>query len=150
MKYWLKIKLRIYKTRAAWRKRRRLLFPSPAEVELIRIMGGKYLTISWVRDPQGQHYPLTIVINMGQLFKREAIEREVRVGAMYMDFATVGLTYRKGIEVDGRLFHMDIVQEMERDEYVAGYGYNLLHIRAAEIYRSPQIVQRRILNFLAS
>lgn len=144
------LKFRIYKWRAAWRKRRRLLFPSPAEVELIRIMGGKYMTISWIRDPQGQHYPLTIVLTLGTILKREMIQREVRVGAMYIDFAVETPWYRKGIEVDGRLFHMDVVKEQERDEYVSQYGWRLLHINAGEIYREPDRVQQKILNFLAT
>lgn len=143
------IKYRLYKLRATWRKRRRLLFPSPAEVELIRIMGGRYITFSWIKDPQTS-FPMTLVLDLGTALKRESIRREVRAGAMFIDFATVGLTYKKGIEVDGRAFHMDIVKEQERDEYVGQFGWHLLHINAGEIYREPNRVQRRILNFLAS
>jgi hypothetical protein len=143
------IHYRFYKLRAKYRKRRRLLFPSPAEVELIRIMGGKYVTLSWFKDVK-TGFPLTFVTDLGTFFKREAIEREVRVGAMYIDFATVGLIYRKGIEVDGLLYHMDIVKEQNREDYVREHGYSLLHIRAAEIYRSPHLVQQRILKYLAS
>lgn len=143
------IKFRFYKWRAAYRKRRRLLFPSPAEVELIRIMGGRYITLSWITDPRTD-FPLTIVLTLGTILKREMIRREVRVGAMYIDFGVETRWYRKGIEVDGRLFHMDIVKEQERDEYVRQYGWNLLHINAGEIYREPDRVQQKILKFLAT
>lgn len=144
-----RLKYQLYKLQATWRKRRRLLFPSPAEVELIRIMGGRYITISWMVDPKTK-FPLTVVTDLGTILKRESVAREVRAGAMYLDFATVGLAYKKGIEVDGRAFHMDIVKEQERNEYVGQYGYSLLHINAGEIYREPNRVQQRILNFLAN
>jgi hypothetical protein len=149
MHQYRRLKFRIYKARQAWRKRRRLLFPSPAEVELIRIMGGKYIVLGWVKDPR-TGFPFTLIWDLGTILKREGIQREVRAGAMYLDFATVGLRYRRGIEVDGLLFHRDITIEQERDEYVAKYGYKLLHVQAAEIYREPARVQQRILNFLAS
>lgn len=125
------------------------MFPSPAEVELIRIMGGRYITLSWIKDPKTD-FPMTFVLDLGKVLKREAIEREVRVGAMYIDLATVGLRYCRGIEVDGTLFHMDIVKEQERDEYVANYGYSLLHINAGDIYRDPLRTRIRIINFLAA
>lgn len=140
-------KFRLYKWRAAWRKRRRLLFPSPAEAELIRIMGGKRIIIDYIKDRR-TGFPLCFVTDLG-LLSREGIQREVRVGAMYIDFATVGLAYQKGIEVDGKMWHMDVVHEMERNEYVSQYGYALLHIPAGEIWRNPTRVQQRVLKFLA-
>jgi len=147
---WLKkTKYRLYKWRAAWRKRRRLMFPSPAEVELIRIMGGKCIIIDHVKDRR-TGFPLVIVTSMGRILKRELIMREVRVGAMYLDFAVATPWYKKGIEVDGKQWHQDIVQEQQRDDYLRQYGWQLLHIQAASIYREPSLVQRRILKFLAS
>jgi len=144
-----RLKFRLYKLKQAWRKRRRLLFPSPAEVELIRIMGGKYVTFSGIKDPK-TGFPFTLILDLGTILKRESIAREVRAGAMYIDFATIGLSYQKGIEVDGTLWHMDIVKEQNRDDYLRQFGWSVIHINAAEIYREPLRVQQRIINFLAN
>jgi hypothetical protein len=142
------LKFKLYKMRADFRRRRRLLFPSPAEVELIRIMGGKYISSTLLKDPKTK-FPLTIITDIGTVFKRESIAREVRVGAMYTDFATVGLRYLKAIEVDGLAFHDDIVKEIKRDEYLKQRGWEIMHLQAASIYREPGMVQKRVLEFLA-
>ena len=112
-------------------------------------MGGKCVIVDHVKDPK-TGFPLTFVTNMGTLFRREFIEREVRVGAMYLDFAVATPYYKKGIEVDGKKWHQDITLEQERDDYIGQYGFNLLHIQTASIYREPARVQQRILKFLAS
>jgi hypothetical protein len=140
---------RCYTYLAAWRKRRRLLFPSPAEVQLIRIMGGKCIVVDHFQDPRSG-FPLTIVTNLGRLFRRELVKREVRVGAMYIDFAVATPWYKKGIEVDGRDFHRDIVREVWRDGYLADYGWSVLHVPAASLYRDPWRVRQKVLTFLAA
>ena len=131
------------------RKNRRMVFPSPAEIEFLRIMGGRFIIVSWIVDPKTK-FPLTIILDLGKILRRENIEREVRVGAMYIDFATVGLSYNRGIEVDGAAYHEDIVKEQDRDDYLAARGWSVLHIRADEIYRNPGRVQQRVMNFLSS
>lgn len=111
-------------------------------------MGGKCIIIDHIVDRR-TGFPLTIVTNMGRILKRELIQREVRVGAMYIDFGIANRYYKRGIEIDGRDFHRDITVEQERDEYLAKYGWSVLHIQAADIYRQPMLVQRKVLNFLA-
>lgn len=147
MKSRLPLKYRYFRLRATWRKRRRLLFPSPAEVELIRILGGSYITVTWFKDLR-TGFPLTIITDLGTVLKRELIEREVRVGAMFIDFGVETAYYRRGLEVDGRFYH-NVVQDQIRDEYLAQYGWQILHIPAADIYRTPAFVQRKVVKFLS-
>lgn len=134
----------IYKMRAAFRRRKRLLFSSPAEIELIRIMGGKTITVDFIREPRN-NFPLCFVVSMGDIFKREHIHREVRAGAFWIDF---GNDIQRGIECDGKLWHQDILHEQQRNEYVAKYGWLLMHIPASEIYKDPKRVHDKVVAFL--
>ncbi|HVA10607.1 MAG TPA: hypothetical protein VNG32_00375 [Candidatus Dormibacteraeota bacterium] len=140
-----KHKLFLYKKRASWRRLRRLLFASPAEVQLIRIMGGKVITADIFRDHH-TNFPITLVLSMGPVFKTELVKREVRAGAMWIDF---GNDIKRGIEVDSATFHGDVTRQYERDEYCAQYGWQLLHVPVADIYHTPNIVHDRILKFLS-
>ena len=141
------IKTKLIRARMQWRKFRRKLFPSPAEIEFIRIFGGKYFTVSWIKDPR-TGFPLTIITSIGKLLRRELIKHEVRVGRYYLDFAAITKYYRKAIECDGKQWH-DIVKDQDRDEYLLNYGVAVMHIQAAKIWREPNLVQREVLNFLA-
>ena len=149
MKVYGKFKFKLYKLRASWRKRRRLLFPSPAEAEFIRIMGGKRIIIDFFKDHK-TGFPLCIVTSQGRILKGECLAREVRVGAMYIDFATVGLVYQKGIEIDGAAYHQDIVKEQDRDDYLRNYGWQVMHIKAADVFYNQNSVRSRVAEFLAS
>ena len=118
---------------------------SPAEARFIEMMGGRVITIDWLVSPANNSYPLTFVISMGRLLRREKVKREVRVGKCYIDF---GNDIRRGIEIDGRQFHRDVLKEQSRSEYVAEYGWRLLHIDPADMYRSPDFIKRRVIDFL--
>lgn len=133
-----------YRWRASVRRRHRLLFPSPAEVQLIRIMGGKVIQVDLVREPING-FPLCFVVSMGDLFKRERISREVRAGAFFIDF---GNDIGRGIEVDGKHWHGDIITEQRRDEYCGKYGWMLKHIKADDLYRRPAYVRHQVQRFL--
>lgn len=146
--YSKKLKWRIYKTKANFRKYKRLLFPSPAEVEFIRIFGGKFITFSHIKNPFTK-FPLTFITSLGVILERENIQREVRAGAMYVDFGQTTKYGNKGIEIDGKNFHRDIIKELKRDEYLKNYGWQLLHIQAEIIYREPKLVQNAVIKFLA-
>lgn len=135
--------------RSAWRRRQRLLYPSPAEMQLLRIMGGTAITIDLFRDPRTK-FPFTFVLSMGPVFKAELIQREVRIGKYYADFAVSTPYYKKAIECDGRQWHLDVVHEQERDEYFAEYGFSVLHIPASDLYHYPNLVHERVLRFLSS
>jgi very-short-patch-repair endonuclease len=141
------LKYRLYVWRAWIRRQRRILFPSPAEVQFIILMGGRCRQIRWLKDPR-TGFCFTRIKSLGTTLSKELVQREVRAGAMYIDFAVATKYYKKGIEIDGRAYHMDILREQQRDNYVAQYGYKLLHIQAIDLRLRPQIVQRRVLDFL--
>lgn len=141
------LRFKYYKRRAALRRKRRLYFPSPAEVQFILLMGGTGWQLPWLRDPR-TGFCFTIIRDMGTVLTNELVRREVRAGAMYIDFAVTTPYYKKGIEIDGRAYHRDVLREQQRDDYVRQYGYNLLHIQAIDLKLSPQIVQRRVVDFL--
>lgn len=125
-----------------------MLFPSPAEVDFIRIMGGKVITVNWLKHYK-TGFPLVVVISLGKLLRRNLVAREVRVGKCWVDFGSVTPYYKKGIEIDGEQYHKDIVKQMERDEYFANYGWRVLHIKAVQVRNEPDTVQRKVLEFLA-
>lgn len=144
-----KVRLHIYYVRKKIWRRTRILFPSPAEVRFVQVMGGRVLVFNYVRSTS-THYPLAIFISMGKILRREFVQREVRVGAMHVDFAFITSYGRQAIEIDGRNFHMDVVREQERDEYLNGRGWRVLHIQAVDLWRNPDAVQRRVIRFLAN
>lgn len=126
-----------------------MLFPSPAEVEFIRIMGGRVITFERLKHPQ-THFPAVIVLSMGRVLRRNLVNREVRVGKHWVDFGAVTPYYKRGIEIDGEQYHNDIVAQIERDEYFANYGWSVLHIKAVEVRNQPDKVQRLVLDFLSA
>lgn len=140
----LKIQSKYYATRSNYWRLKRLLFPSPAELRFINIMGGKFITIPFIKGGD-QRYPFVIVISLGKLLKSENYSREVRVGKFYIDFANdIG----RGIEIDGRQYHLDVVYEFERDSYIYQRGWRLMRIPAGSLWREPDKVQRDVMLFL--
>lgn len=137
-RYWL----------ADWRRLQRILFPSPAEVKLIRILGGRVLVIPWLRGGSNR-FPLAMVVSMGKIFRSEGVHREMRVGSKFIDFGVVTKYYRKAVECDGTRYH-DILKDQERDEYLKARGFSVLHIKATRIYREPKKVRRMVIDFLES
>lgn len=137
-----------YRKKEFWRNAR-VLFPSPAEVHFVRLMGGKVITIDAIRYPDKNRFPLTIIYRRGKFLARNFMQREVRVGAMYVDFAFVDPYTNKAIEIDGSDYHQDVVREAERDEYLKVRGWQVLHIPAMDLYRQPGRVQQKVLNYLA-
>ena len=135
-----------YRTRAKWNRRRRLIFPSPAELQLIELMGGRVVRFTFLQDPR-THFPAAIVLSMGPCFRAEKVHREVRLGRYYADFCN---DLNRIIEVDGAQYHMDVVAEMDREVYLRDKPYyaQILRIKAQDITRKPAIVQKRVLKFL--
>lgn len=106
-------------------------------------MKGSAIQIDLIKDRR-TGFPLTFVTDMGW-FKKHHMKREVRVGRYWTDFANdIG----RCIEVDGRQWHMDVVKEQQRDDYIKGFGYLLLHLKAGDIYDNPDVVRRRVITFL--
>lgn len=121
-----------------------MLFPSPAELRFIELMGGKVLTFKCLKSTK-TGFPLALVLSLGKTLRGEGFKREVRVGRYYADFANdVGWV----IEIDGKAFHRDIVYEQQRDDYFKLFDWRVLRIDAAKLWNSGQKVQRNVLKFL--
>jgi very-short-patch-repair endonuclease len=150
-----------YIVRARWFRLNRLLFPSPAELKLVEIMGGKIVAISFIRHPQ-TGFPLSFVLHLGKALSTQKFAREIKAGKYWLDF---GNDILWGIEVDGKKFHRDVVREYDRHEYLTGFcdkkckkdcqkhlnvGWRVMHIAAIRLWNEPAVVQHEVLKFLAS
>lgn len=137
-----------YRKKQFWRNAR-IVFPSPAEVHFVRLMGGKAITIDAIRYPDKNNFPLTIIYKRGKFLARNFMRREVRVGGFFVDFAFVDAYSKKAVEIDGSDYHQDVVREAERDEYLNERGWHVLHISAMDLYRQPGRVQQKVLAYLS-
>lgn len=129
----------------------RLLFPSPAEVKFIEIMGGIVLTLPFIKSIK-TGFPLTFVLSMGKL-RRERVHREVRIGRYFADMCVITPFYRRVIEIDGQASHskrMDIVYDQNRDDYLRSRGFAVMRIPARRLWREPKKVRKDVLRFLRS
>lgn len=133
-----------YRARAKYYRWNRLFFPSAAEVRLIEIMGGKMLSIKWIKHHQTKH-PLTFVFSLGNTLQHEKFNREVRAGRYYIDF---GNDLAMGLEVDGAAYHRDVVKQFDRDSYLYQRGWRIIHIPAVRLWNDPTGVQQQILSFI--
>lgn len=133
-----------YRLRSKWYRYNRIIFPSPAEMRFIEIMGGKVFRIEKIRH-RSTKFPMTIVLSMGSVLKDECFQREVRVGKYFIDF---GNDVLYGFEIDGRQWHRDVVKEFEREIYFHDRGWRVKHIDAVKLYNAPDQVQREVLAYL--
>lgn len=106
---------------------------SPAEARFVRLMGGKVSTFGRVKD-RSTHFPLTMVWSLGKILKSEGFKREVRYGRYFVDFAN---DLNRIIEIDGSPYHMDVVADMKRDEYIKDLCRKWDISREAKILRIP-------------
>lgn len=149
-----------YRTRAVFFRYVRLLFPSAAEVQFMKIMGAKMITIPFIKNPETKQ-PLRFVLSLGKALKVERFEREVDAGKYWLDF---GNDILWAIEIDGARYHRDIVREQEKHEYLAEYchkrckkpcfkhsnqGWRVKHIQAVRLWLEPAVVQSEVLRFLS-
>lgn len=107
-------------------------------------MGGKVLTIGWLRHPKTK-FKFAIVLSLGKFLKDEKYKREVRCGRYFIDF---GNDVLRGIEVDGAEYHTDIVAAFDRDSYLYQRSWKVMHIMAVRLWSEPAVVQREVLQFL--
>lgn len=152
MEFAERVYYKLKRWQSIYRREKRLLFPSPAEMKLIELMGGKVLRIKFLKDIN-TGFPMAFVIRNSKLFRLEKIKREVGYGPYWVDFAN---DINRIIEVDGSHWHMDVVSDMEREIYIKGlcerskFDARILRIRADELWRDPNRVQMKVLQFLAS
>jgi hypothetical protein len=126
------------------RRNRRMVFPSPAEVNFVRLFGGRVLVVPFLKDPR-TGFPAAVFVSMGWFLRQEHIRREVPVGSKWIDF---GNDIKRGIEIDGAEYHRDIVKEQDRKEYLEARGWVVLHIPGTHIKRYPQKVVDDVVAFL--
>lgn len=144
---------RYYRARSNYRRVKRLLFPSPAELRFIELMGGRVYRLSWLRDP-ATRFPAAIVWSRGKILRHAKMKREVRYGRYYVDFAN---DIHWVIEIDGSPYHQDVVEEFDREVYVRDFirkvtrgsqDLRLLRIRAPRIWNDRNGLQNEIISFL--
>jgi very-short-patch-repair endonuclease len=121
-----------------------MLFPSPAEMALVELLGGWVVTIPFIINLRTR-FSLAFVVRMPRIFREEHVEREVRVGSKYIDF---GNDIKRGIEVQSS-YHFDVLKDQERLEYLMDRGWRILYIHATEIKRRPDVVRKKVLAFLS-
>lgn len=151
MSFGEKLVVIFYRNRSRYWRIKRVLFPSPAEVRFMQIMGAKITIIKRISS-RPNNFPLVIVWTLGKALKNAQVKREVRYGKYYVDFAN-DLNWI--IEIDGKAYHMDVVADMDREIYInellhrhSPYGMRILRVPAFRIYNNPNRVQRDVLEFL--
>lgn len=145
-----RVYFKVLRWQNVWRRQLRYLFPSPAELRLIELMGGHVLRLKFIKRPSNG-FCFAIVLNMGKLFNMERVKREVGYGRYWVDFAN---DLNRIIEVDGNPYHMDVVADFDREVAIkelcarGKFEARFLRIRADELYRNPNDTQRKVLAFL--
>jgi hypothetical protein len=148
VKNWvLRCRRRLFVAKKRWKRRERLIFPSPAEARWAAMMGAIVITIPWIRRfwivHRESRYPLCLIIPWGW-YRDNYIEREIIVRGYHIDFGN--RAQRLGIEINGRHFH-DVVYDMERAEHLARSGWALRSFPASWVtpwspeYRGSWIVE---------
>lgn len=143
---------RYYRARSAYRRLKRLAFPSPAETRFIELMGGKVWRLGFIR--LGNGWPLTIILSSGKILRAAKMKREVRYGRYYVDFAN---DIHWVIEIDGGPWHQDVVAEMDREIYIRDLirrstknrqDLRLLRVPAPRIWNDKTRLQNQVISFL--
>jgi len=135
-----------YRTRARIHRTDRMIFPSPAELKFVELMGGHIVRMKWLHSPF-THFPAAIIVSKGKLLRSENFRREVRYGRYYADFAN---DLHRIIEIDSKRYHMDVVADMDRDIYIKSrfHGAQILRLRTFEISANPTRTQQQVIKFL--
>lgn len=74
---------------------------------------------------------------------RHGFVREYRVGPYYIDMANPKLKW--AIEADGAAYHMDVVKDEQRTQYLVGRGWYVQRFRWVELKRRPNECRDTIL-----
>lgn len=150
MEWYYKLERKLLRMQSIYRRQLRIIFPSPAEIRFAELMGAKYAQVLLFRDRRTK-FPMAIRIKRGKLFKQERVKREVSIGPYWVDFAN---DLNRIIEIDGDPYHMDVVADMDREIHITDIcsrkkmDARFMRIKAHELYRDPDLVQRKVLKFL--
>lgn len=90
---------------------------------------------------------MAFVVSRGKLLRQEHVGREVRAGKCYIDFAN---DLHRGIEIQSRKWHNDVIKDAQRFEYLRDRGWRILYIEAIDIFRNPYTVRERVTRFLTN
>lgn len=141
----LKRLVRNYKRKLnRYRREVRYMFPSPAEMTFVEIMGGKVLRIKWLKHWR-TGFPFAVVLWRGWLLWREGVKREVYASGYYCDFAS---NIQRAIEIDGNEYHKDYIADSQRDWHLKQAGWIVLRIPAWRLYNQPDLVRSEVRKFL--
>lgn len=141
---------RYYIWRSIYWRWQRLLFPSPAEIRFLRLMGGKCTTFGRIQ-PAFVQFPLAIVWNSGKILRHAKMHRETRVGGYYADF---GNDLNWFLEIDGTPFHRDVVADFDREVYMREFlrrqkkDMRILRIPAYKLWHQPDVVRAQVIKWL--
>lgn len=159
MKKQNKLVVTFYRTRSKYWRLQRLLFPSPAELQFIKILGGKFLRFPIHNRRTG--FLFAVVFSLGKVLRNEGFKHEVRAGKFWIDFANdTGL----GIEIQGRMWHSgNVLKEQFRYNYLSNFcvpkcryychdhlnrGMRIMYIDAKRLWHEPDKVKAEVLHFL--
>lgn len=131
-----------YATLWEWLRRRwKSLFPKPAEVRLLQILGGSVIVIGSIRR-NGR--PLTITLSRGRLLRSERFRRSV-----IDDQGMLANDVRWAIAIQGKDYERDVIAAYEQDEQLQAAGWRVRWIPEAWLWTNPSRVRKNVLQFLS-
>lgn len=159
MKKQNKLKVKYLRLRSRYWRTQRLLFPSPAELQFIKILGGKFIRFPITHRRTG--FPFAVVFSLGKVLRNEGFKREVRAGRFWIDLANdVGI----GFEIQGKMWHTgNVLKEQFRYNYLSNFcvpkcrlycrkhlniGLRIMYIDAKRLWTEPDKVKAEVLHFL--
>jgi very-short-patch-repair endonuclease len=144
---------RYYRLRSNYWRWQRLLFPSPAEIRFMKLLGAKVFTLPWLKLSK-TGFCFTLVLSRGSQLRQAGMKRELRIGRCYVDF---GNSLNWVIEIDGTPWHRDVVADFEREVYLQEFvrsqsrgreDVRIMRIPAARIWNNPRLVRHDVTRFL--
>jgi very-short-patch-repair endonuclease len=117
-------------------------YTSPDEIRLEQILGGTTITFGRFRDKQ-TGYPLSFVMTRGRLLRSERFRR-----AVLDDKGVLANDVRMAIGIRGPEYEHDVLNAMERDEWLAEQGWTLRWIPRSWLYTNPDKVRAIVHQFI--
>lgn len=126
-----------------WQRFKDGLFPHPAEVRLLEVLGGITVTIGRI---QRGGRPLTFILSEGKLLKSEHFRRVAADNktVLYMN----DVQHVLAIRADD--FKRDVIGEFEADEALREQGYRIRSIPESLIINNPRQAKLSIQKFIFS
>ena len=140
-----------FRWRSKYWRVKRLLFPSPADVLFMKLLGARLIKLPILSKPN--RFNLIIVLSRGKILRHAKMHREVRYGKYFVDWSN-DLNWI--IEIDGASYHLDIVADFDREVAIremCRYRHQdarFLRIKAARLWNDKAKTQRDIVKFLSA